>query len=242
MDFHEAERLMHTIENYPLVYIAGPFRANGKDDIRDEDVKKNVAHAMDVARQLWESGIAALCPHANTSMEFTEGRTDPQMFLDADIKMMMACDAVLMLDNWQSSEGAKREHEIAEKLGMPIYEPGQMDKAMGVDGVRLFARYMVAYPKQFLGMRILHAMMYHLHIAKNRDYSPRNILGTGMVGLSTRLWDKSARFMNLIGFNIDTGDYSAEKEPKNESILDTLMDMACYALIAVLYRFRVWAK
>lgn len=42
-------------------------------------------------------------------------------YMKADIKALCDCDAILMLDNWKNSEGAKLELHIAERLGMKIY-------------------------------------------------------------------------------------------------------------------------
>ena len=84
--------------------------------------------------------------------------------------------------------------------------------------------------------------LYNVHLDKNLDYSPHNITATGEVGLTTRLWDKMARLMNLQGFDISTGKFSGQKEAKNESIDDTLVDLANYAIIALIYRSGKWGK
>lgn len=44
-----------------------------------------------------------------------------QKYMLADIEALMACDAILMLENWTDSKGAKIEHAIAEKLGLAVY-------------------------------------------------------------------------------------------------------------------------
>lgn len=38
-----------------------------------------------------------------------------------DIEMLLGCDGILMLDNWESSDGATIERFIAEKKGMDIW-------------------------------------------------------------------------------------------------------------------------
>lgn len=74
--------------------------------------------------------------------------------------------------------------------------------------------------------------------------SPANILGTGEVGLITRIWDKVARLMNLSGFDlrVETSVYKQPKAPKNESVEDTLLDLSVYALIGLLLRWGKWGK
>jgi hypothetical protein len=56
------------------------------------------------------------------------------------------------------------------------------------------------YPKQTTIWKQLDDKGYNLHLKKNQDYSPSNILYTGLPGALVRLWDKICRLMNL--FNI----------------------------------------
>jgi hypothetical protein len=150
-------------------------------------------------------------------------------------KIQMCCDAVLMPnDRYHSSVVA-----FADVIGQPVY------CLENYDNIAVLCEDLIScnkYPSQFFTMRMLQSAMYFLHVDKNKDYSPSNIMGTGQAGIATRLWDKCARYMNLIGFDIKTGEYTAEKQPKNESILDTLIDMANYALIGIIHRFGKWGK
>lgn len=41
--------------------------------------------------------------------------------------------------------------------------------------------------------------MYQVHLKKNADYSPSNILVPGMGGVLVRIWDKVSRIYNLMG-------------------------------------------
>ena len=66
--------------------------------------------------------------------------------------------------------------------------------------------------------------------AKQYDYGKVNILGFGEQGLVVRLWDKINRLKNLIWNN---------QRPKNESVEDTLNDIAGYAIIGLMLR-RGW--
>ena len=63
-------------------------------------------------------------------------------------------------------------------------------------------------------------------INKQHDYGHDNILAFREKGLVVRLWDKVARLKNLMWKN----DY----EPKNESVIDTFIDIAGYGIIAVM--------
>jgi len=75
-----------------------------------------------------------------------------------------------------------------------------------------------------------------LLVRKHRDYGPTNISaspGGAMNGLRVRMHDKLARLNNLV----DTG-----REPSNESLRDTLLDLANYAAIGVLVLDGKWPK
>jgi hypothetical protein len=100
------------------------------------------------------------------------------------------------------------------------------------------------YPEQTTAFRYMLDQMYELHLVKNQDYSPSNINGVGMIGLATRLWDKTVRVMNLLGFNIEARliSYDVAKEPKNESLEDTFIDLANYGVIGRLMMIGKWGK
>ena len=71
-------------------------------------------------------------------------------------------------------------------------------------------------------------------LSKHEDYGPKNISdapGGALNGIRVRMHDKTARLNNLIDNN---------KEPKHESIRDTLVDIANYATIAIMVIDDVW--
>lgn len=41
-------------------------------------------------------------------------------YMKADIKLLMDCDAIYMLDNWEDSQGAKIELELAERVEISV--------------------------------------------------------------------------------------------------------------------------
>jgi hypothetical protein len=76
--------------------------------------------------------------------------------------------------------------------------------------------------------------LYGIMIRKHKDYGPMNIAGApggAMNGLRVRMYDKLARLNNLV----DTGD-----TPNYESIEDTLIDLANYAIIGLLVQRGQW--
>lgn len=99
-----------------------------------------------------------------------------------------------------------------------------------------------AYPEQCAMFKEILDKMYQLHLEKNHDYSPMNMLATGMDGAVVRIWDKVARIMNLCGFDIRTGLRLKRKEPKNESLEDSFFDNANYSVIALILKAGKWGK
>ena len=85
---------------------------------------------------------------------------------------------------------------------------------------------------------------YRLFCKKQKDYGPGNIsVGTNLetdeevklalTGLWFKMNDKIQRLKQLVIHN---------QEPENESLMDSFMDLANYALIAQLVKKQVWGK
>ena len=67
--------------------------------------------------------------------------------------------------------------------------------------------------------------------SKQRDYGSNNLAAFGEYGVLVRTWDKVSILKNLLQNN---------SEPKNESIEDSWLDLANYAIIGVLCRRNLW--
>jgi hypothetical protein len=102
--------------------------------------------------------------------------------------------------------------------------------------------YTVLYSQQREAYQKLLNRMMELHIQKTEDYGPDAINLTGEVGIMVRMVDKISRLTHLTGWDFKTGTKSEVKSPNNESIDDTLMDLASYALIMLVYRQGKWGK
>jgi len=73
-----------------------------------------------------------------------------------------------------------------------------------------------------------------LLIKKQKDYGPKNISdspGGPLNGLRVRMFDKLARINNLV----ETG-----AKPENESLRDSFLDIANYAIIAMMVLDKQW--
>lgn len=42
-------------------------------------------------------------------------------YMVEDVRALFKCNAILMLDNWQDSRGARVEHAIAKELGLKVF-------------------------------------------------------------------------------------------------------------------------
>jgi hypothetical protein len=213
-----------------LIYVAGPYSASSGE----MDIDKNIAKAMAIAKELWMAGHTVICPHGNSAHLDNNAMTNDD-WVTRDLNMVALCDAMVMVPGWEKSVGSCREYDFAEENKIPIYTFPDYPFPHPTE---------VRCPEQAFAFRKTIGKMYRTHLDKNADYSPANILGTGQVGLITRLWDKMARIMNLSGFKLTVveSEYVQPKIPKNESIEDTLLDMAVYAIIGLLLRWNKWGK
>lgn len=97
-----------------VVYIAGPF--SGSDGW---EVACNVHRANERAREVARLGAAPLTPHAiGAQMNGTETY---EFWCAATLEMLRRCDAVLLVDDWAKSRGARGEVREAVRLGLPCF-------------------------------------------------------------------------------------------------------------------------
>jgi len=75
--------------------------------------------ALEVSHQLWELGLLHYCPHAN-SPQVGATDVDYETWMRMDLEVLRRCDWILMLDGWGSSEGCRREFNLAQALQIPI--------------------------------------------------------------------------------------------------------------------------
>jgi len=208
-----------------LIYISGPYNADS-----EEKIEKNVRKAEDLALELIKrTSHYPICPHTMT--KGWEKKISLDDIMRSDFEAVKKCDALLMLEGWEKSRGAKLEKKYAGILDKPIY--------YSIDEIPKDP-----YPLQFAQFdRLLHEMAA-LHRGKNRDYSAQNISVTGEIGLFTRLLDKVCRLASLLGWDI-VMKFRGKNEPKEakyESIVDTYKDLAVYSLIGIILRNRKWGK
>ena len=97
-----------------VVYVAGPFRAANA-----WEVEQNIRRAEGAALEVWRLGAACICPHTNT--RFFDGAADDRVWLDGDMEILTRCDAVLPIQGWETSTGARTEHDLAVSMHIPVF-------------------------------------------------------------------------------------------------------------------------
>ena len=91
-----------------VAYISGAYRSylpNGK--VNPSGIYDNIQEARKVAIKYWKLGYAVICPHTNTAM--MDGACDDQIWIKGDIELLRRSNIVVMLPNFEQSEGARRE-------------------------------------------------------------------------------------------------------------------------------------
>lgn len=197
-----------------LIYIAGSYVG---------EIGKTCETVRELAMDCYEQGHSVLSPHLCCEA----------VGLRSGMELLRRADAMLLAEGWKDSDGVKSEIAYAERVGIPVYH-----------GVPPLHPTELERPAQVTAFIEMVMSMYRLHLGKNADYSPANILGTGEIGVVVRLWDKVARLLNLTGFklNVSVSEFDRPKAPLHEAIEDTLVDTANYAVIAKLLRDGKWGR
>ena len=100
------------------------------------------------------------------------------------------------------------------------------------------------YPDTSKSFQDFQFAQWELFCKKQKDYGPSNIsVGTNLdteedvkialTGLWFRMNDKMQRFKQIV---------LNDQDPENESLMDTFMDLANYAIIAQLVKEQNWGK
>ncbi|MCR4375659.1 MAG: nucleoside 2-deoxyribosyltransferase [Acidobacteria bacterium] len=97
-----------------VVYVGGPFRAPDHWGIA-----VNVRAAETLALEVWRLGATALCPHLN-SAHFQDTLPD-RVWLEGDLELLSRCDALLLVSDWEASQGTQTERQFALNRGIPVF-------------------------------------------------------------------------------------------------------------------------
>ena len=90
------------------VYISGPIKGYGLDERKKTFLKKQ--------RKLIRGGLTAVNPFENGVPDYYPD----EYHLREDLKLLLRCDAILMLDGWEKSVGARLELLVACHVGIMV--------------------------------------------------------------------------------------------------------------------------
>lgn len=99
-----------------LVYVAGPYRG---------DKKENILNAERKSIELIRAGFAVITPHKNTSgyEKYEDNKKiTRQTWLDMDLVILKRCDLLYVLKDSENSEGTQAEIAFAHKHNIPVVE------------------------------------------------------------------------------------------------------------------------
>ena len=97
-----------------VIYLAGPYRVP-----TEHGVQQNIEAASRVALEVWKLGAMCFCPHKNTA--FFGGALPDAVWLKGDFELIRRSDAVLMMDGWMDSAGARDEAQFADAIGKRVF-------------------------------------------------------------------------------------------------------------------------
>jgi nucleoside 2-deoxyribosyltransferase len=96
------------------IYISGPI-----SDICKKTAAKNFKIAGDMIQELGHEPMSPLTIPP-PSRECTE-HEEWLYYMKKSVKMMMDCDAMLCLEDWNKSRGAQLERKLFFDLGLPVF-------------------------------------------------------------------------------------------------------------------------
>ncbi len=99
-----------------LVYVAGPFSAPDR-----AGVEITIERAARLGLEVAKLGACPWVPHANTALPAYEHVQPYQFWIDATELQRQKCDALLTLEGWEKSSGARKEVAAARASGQPVF-------------------------------------------------------------------------------------------------------------------------
>jgi len=99
-----------------LVYVAGPINA-----ATAEEVAVNIDRGRQAGVEIWQLGAVAVVPHLNTLNMYSHDHVPKADIYLGDLEILKRCDAMLLLDGWESYQGVNYEVAWAKHRKIPIF-------------------------------------------------------------------------------------------------------------------------
>src|SRR5262245_38883268 len=99
-----------------LVYLSGPMT-----DKDGRTIEQNTADGVALYLELLKHGIPAFCPHLSGAFPSAWTTLSHADWLAYDFAIIDRCTHMLMMERWQTSAGAQREHDYAFVKGVPVF-------------------------------------------------------------------------------------------------------------------------
>lgn len=216
------------------VYLAGPM--SGSDDGNEKAFRE-------ARERLRAEGFTVFCPHEFGMEELgVKGQhhddADAEKLVAWDVHAIIASDYLVLLPGWQKSTGVACEIHIAKLMGKMIVEMSEfVDWILDGQGDNYRELRLAPVSGDDRFMHLMNQMKW-LHCKKNADYGSKgdplaNVRASeqwgvpAWVGAMIRASDKVHRLKAA----------ASGSQLQNEGVIDSLMDLAAYSLIAlVLYQ------
>jgi nucleoside 2-deoxyribosyltransferase len=82
-------------------------------------MEENIRRAERLSWEVWAMGAACICPHTNT--RFFQNSLPDNIWLEGDLAMLERCDALIVTEDWEGSQGTRVEVDCAVSLGIPVF-------------------------------------------------------------------------------------------------------------------------
>jgi hypothetical protein len=99
-----------------LVYVAGPFSGADRGAV-EANIRRAALRGVEVAKL----GACPIVPHSNTSLPEYEHVQPYSFWISATLEMMRRCDALLTVDGWELSSGARGEVNAMNDMDKPVF-------------------------------------------------------------------------------------------------------------------------
>ena len=110
----------------PLIYVAGRYRAATR-----EAIAENIEAARLVGVAAARLGWYPVIPHCNTAHMELDLQHDDEFWLAGTLELMTRCDAVVLVDGWETSIGTAGEIAKADQIHLPVFR--RMDLLPGAE-------------------------------------------------------------------------------------------------------------